>query len=130
MLALLHIGKSITSGNIWVECFAPSLGVPGELYISSCCVNSSSSVHVSGRTCHPSIQISYSCHALETSCFPTVLDMFEDFLHQCPMVKDLIRDCFGRLGAKESAITAFNLLLLRTYIAQTRVTFLSLLGGH
>ena len=56
MLALLHLGNTTTSGDLGVECLQQSLDVSGKLCVSSSCINSSSSVHVSGRTCHRSTQ--------------------------------------------------------------------------
>ena len=43
-----------------VECIPPSLDVSGKLCLSSSCISSSSSVKISGRTCHRSIQTSDS----------------------------------------------------------------------
>ena len=38
MSALLHIGKSTTSGNLRVECFNPSLDISGGLCVSPSCL--------------------------------------------------------------------------------------------
>ena len=40
----------------WVECFQPYLDVSGKLYLSSSCIISSSSIHISGSTCLRSVQ--------------------------------------------------------------------------
>ena len=52
MSTLLHLGKSTTSGDPGVECVQPSTDVTGRLCLSFSCISSSSSVQVSGRTCH------------------------------------------------------------------------------
>ena len=50
MPALLHLGISTTSGGLGFECLQPSLDFSGKLHVSSSCISSSGSVHVSGRT--------------------------------------------------------------------------------
>ena len=47
--ALLHLGKSINSGNLRVECFHSSLVFSGELCLFSSCLSSSHSFQVSGH---------------------------------------------------------------------------------
>ena len=55
MLALLHWGNLLL-GGLGVECLQMSLDISGKLCVSSSCINSSSSVQVSGRTCQRSTQ--------------------------------------------------------------------------
>ena len=54
--ALLHLGNSLPLGAFGVECLQPSLDISGKLCVSSSCISSSSSVHVSGRKCQRSTQ--------------------------------------------------------------------------
>ena len=56
MSTLLQFGESITSGSLGVEHFQPSTAISGELYISSSCISSNSSVQDSGGTCHKSVK--------------------------------------------------------------------------
>ena len=67
MSVLLHLGESTIFGNLGIQCCQPSLEVSDEFYISSSGVSFSSSVQVSSRTSHRSIQ-TYSC-AMMDGCF-------------------------------------------------------------
>ena len=57
MPVLLHLGISTTSGGVGFECLQPSLYISGKLCVSSSCLSSSSSDHVSGGTCQRSTQM-------------------------------------------------------------------------
>ena len=57
MSSLLHLGKCTTSESLGVEHFQPSLVHSGEFYVSYSCM-------ISRRTCHRSIQTSYSSGTL------------------------------------------------------------------
>ena len=56
MPALLYTGNSTAYGGLGVQFFQSSLDVSVKLCVSSCCIMSSSSVQVSGRTCQRSSQ--------------------------------------------------------------------------
>ena len=56
MPVLLYLGISTTSGGLGVDCLQPPLDISGKLCVSSSCIDSSSSVHVSGRTYQRSMQ--------------------------------------------------------------------------
>ena len=58
MSAILHLGQSIAFFSLGFECFQTSFKVLDVLIISLSCVNSSHFVHISGMTCHRSIQAS------------------------------------------------------------------------
>ena len=58
MSLLLYVEEVPTSVSLGVECFQPSLDISGELCISSSL--NSTSIHISGRTCHKSCQASNS----------------------------------------------------------------------
>ena len=60
MSALFHSGVTISSRSFGIECIQPAVEVSGELCLSSSCINSSSVVHISSRTCHKSAETSYS----------------------------------------------------------------------
>ena len=60
MSALLNLGKFTTSGSLGVESFQPPFDISGRLFVSTPCFSSPSYVKVSDRTCHRSIQTSYS----------------------------------------------------------------------
>ena len=47
---------------------------------------------------------------------PTVLNILADVPQCCPVVKDLIMECFGRPGGQGSAINAFNPLAAQGYV--------------
>ena len=66
---------------------------------------------------------------MEAPWLPNVLNMLEGVPCECPIVKDHIRDVFGRLGAQGSAIDAFNPLAVQRCVVQTSTLFLSLSGG-
>ena len=94
MPGLLHLGISTTSEGLGVEWLQPSLDVSDKLHISSSCISSSSSVHVSGGTCQRSAQTFDSGGPLLDggSLLLTVLNMLADIPQQCPIIKDLIVD--------------------------------------
>ena len=126
MLAVLHLGKSPTSGSLGAE---PEMDLVAFSHTNQCqlyytlenpqplgtlglnafndlltyetcflvfclCISSLNSVQVSCRTCHRSIQISFSGGTLldRDSWLTTVPSMLEDVSHQCPIMKDLIMD--------------------------------------
>ena len=102
MPALFHLGISTTSGGLGVECLQPSLAVSGELCISSSCISSSGSVHVSGRTCQRSTQTFDSGS--------TKLNGGSLGPHSSQHVgrHSSCHGCFGRPGTQGSAISVFN----------------------
>ena len=53
--ALFHLGRSTTSGSLWVACIQSSLNMTDELCISSLFLSFHTSIQVSGRTCHGSL---------------------------------------------------------------------------
>ena len=93
MSALLHLGKSTTSYTLGIECFQPSVDISGELCISSC-ISSPTSLQVSGRTCHRSIQIPNSNFTLldRGSLAFYSSQQVERHSSLVPTTKDLIRD--------------------------------------
>ena len=52
MLAILHLGKSTTSGSLGVECFQSPFDIYRELCVSPSCIGFPLLCQVSGRTCH------------------------------------------------------------------------------
>ena len=109
MPALLHLGISITSGGLGVECLQPSLDLSCKLGVSSSCISSSSSVQVSCRTCQQSTQTFDSGG--------TMLDGGSLASHHSQHVgkhfsvvshdKRSHHGCFSRPGTQGSAISAF-----------------------
>ena len=124
MSALLHPGKFATSGSLRVGHFQPSLEVSAELYTSPSSMSSPSSVQVSIRTDHKSIQtfILASPCLIEAPWLPTVLNMLSHH-------KRSHEGYIGRPGSQAYAITAFNSLATKRCVIQTRVLFLSLSGS-
>ena len=116
--ALLHFIKSTTSGDLGVELFQPVLEISGKLCLPSSCISSSSSVQVSGRTYHRSIQ------AFDSS--GTMLDGGSLASHNSQHVgrHSLVQSCHkkchcgcsNRPGAQVSVITAFNPLAAQRYV--------------
>ena len=122
---ILHLWQSITSGNPGVECSQQFHDMSGELYISSCCRGYPSSVLVSNRMCHQSIQ------TFDSNC--TLLDGGSLASHNFQHVgrhsslmschNKSCQGCFSRLGAQGSAITPFNLWLLRDVCCADKGSF-------
>ena len=110
MPELLHLGISTTSGGLGVECLQPSLGISGQLCVSSSCISSSSYVHVCGRTYQRSTQTFDSSG--------TMLDGGSLAPHRSQHVgrhSSVVshherphHGCFCRPCAQGSAISAFN----------------------
>ena len=93
MSAILHLGKSITSGSLGVKLIQPYLDRSGELCISSSCISSLSSVHISSRKCHRSVQTyDSSCIFLQEGLLASLssLNMLEHISHQCSIIRNLI----------------------------------------
>ena len=117
MPALLH-QISTTSGDLGIECLPPFLDVSGKLCVSYSCISSSSSVHVSGRTCQRSTQT--------VDLGGTMLDggflapHSSQHIGRCSSVvschKRSHHGCFTRPGAQGSAISAFNPLAVQWYV--------------
>ena len=115
MPALLHPGNPTTSGDLGVECLQPSLDFSSKLRVSSSCSGSSSSVHVSGRTCQWSTQTFDSGGAM--------LDGGSLASHHSQHVgrhslavshcKRSHCGCLGRPGTQRSVISAFNPLAVQ-----------------
>ena len=115
MSTVLHFGKSTSCGSLGVECFQPSLEISGESCISSFCISLPSPVHISGRTCHRSMQTWYS-HAtlmdvgLLASNSPT--DLLEDILHCCPVIKKSFHGFFSGPGDQGLPLLHLTLWML------------------
>ena len=91
------------------ECFQPPLDISYELCVSSSCITSPSSDHISGKTCQMSTQTSYSVGALlDAGSWPSHSSWHVGRLY-LPMSyhKNTHHGFFCRLGAQGSAITAF-----------------------
>ena len=115
---LLHLRNSTTSGGLGVECLQPSLEVLGKLCVSLSCMNSSSSVQVSGRTCHMAIQTFDSGSTMLDAgslAFHSSLDV-----GRCSSAMSCCKrswhGCLSRLGAQGSAISAFNPLAAQGFV--------------
>ena len=108
--AVLHLGNSITSGDLGVECIHPSFDISGNLCLSSCCISSSHSVQVSGRTCHRSIQTFGSSSVMLDGCSLA----FHNSQHvgrnssALSCHKRSHCECFGRPFAQGSVISTYN----------------------
>ena len=80
-----------------------------KLCLSSCCNSSSSSVQVSGRTCHKSIQTFDSGSTMLDG--GSLASYSSQHVARCSSVVSYHQGsnhgCFGRPGAHESAISAF-----------------------
>ena len=97
MSAILHLRKSTASGSLGIEQIQPSQDRSGRLCISSSCISCHGSVHVSSRTCHPSIQTSDSSCTLLNGGY-LVFDSSQQVARhsfQCPIVRNPIRDVLG-----------------------------------
>ena len=114
MPALLHLGISTISGVLGVECLQPSLDVSGKLCVSSSCISSSGSVHVSGRTFKGQFRhlILVASYWMEAPWLPTVLNMLADVPQQCPIIKDLTVDVSVGQVLKGRPYLHLNLWLL------------------
>ena len=107
-----------SSGSLGVKCFQPYLDISGELNVSSFCISSHSSVHISGRTCNRSTQNTYSSGTLFAGsslalhsfqkCWKTLLTV--SYHKKSPY------GYFGRLGAQGSTITAFKPLAAQRWM--------------
>ena len=131
MSALLHLGKSTTYRDPGVECIQPSLDISGKLCLSSSHTSSSSSVQVSGGTCHRTIQTFDSRSTmLDGSSLASHSSQHVERCSQCfPVNKDVIMDVFGGPGAQGSPRSALNpLAAQKRCVAQKSVIFLSLSG--
>ena len=100
-----------TSRNLGVECFQPSMDISDELCNSSC-LGSPSSVQVSGRTCHKSIQNCNSGYSLLDG-GSLASHSSQNFGRHYLMVF-----CHKRLGAQGYEITAFNPLPAQRHLLQ------------
>ena len=128
MSALSHSGNTITSRSLGIECLLPSMELSGELSISSVCINSSSLVQLSNRTCHKSIQTSHSCGTMldgSSLAFPSsqhvgrwssLVSNHKRFHHRC----------FSRPGVQGSPSAALNSLAAHRCVAKIRILFFSL----
>ena len=129
MPALLHLGRSTTSGSLGVECLQPSLDISGKLCVSSSSISSSSSVHVSGRTCQRSTfdagGTMLDGGSLASHSSQHVGRHFSVLYHH----KRSCHGCFSRPHAQGSAISAFNPYAAQRCVAQTGIFFLSLSGS-
>ena len=128
MTALLQLGKYITSCSHGGEHFQSPLTLSGELHISSSCLSSSGSVHISSETGHrPSQTYHFQCALLcrgslaSQSSQHAGIQSFLMYPH-----KRAHQGYFSRLP-----LLNVTLLLLRDVCCKkkTRVFFLSLLGS-
>ena len=107
MSALLQFREFITSISQGIEC---SLAVSGELCTSSTCVSSSSSIQVSCRACHGSIQTSTSHFTLLIGVY--LASHCSQLVGRCSSLMShherSFQGCFVKQGSKESTLTAFN----------------------
>ena len=88
-------------------------------------------VHISGRTCHRSIQTSYCSSSLLDGGYLSVYSSYDVGRHSL-LLSYCIKSCHGwynRLGAEGSAIIAFNSGCSEICVVQTGVLFFSLLGS-
>ena len=94
MSALLQLGNPITSWGLRVEFLQLSLDISGKLCLCSSCISSSSSVHISGRICHSTIQTFDSGEPcwMEAPWLAAVLNMLEDIPECSPIIRGLIVD--------------------------------------
>ena len=107
MLALFHLGKSTTSGGLWVECLQSSLDFSGKLYVSS---SSSSSVHISCRTCQWSTETFDSGGTMLDG--DSLASHSSQHVGRCSFTvshyKRSCCGCFGRPGIQGCVISACN----------------------
>ena len=110
MPALFHLGNSINSGGLGVECFQPSLDFSGKLCVSSSSSGPSSSVQVSGRTCQQSTQTFDSGGAMLDG--GSLASHSSQHVRGCSLAVShcnrSCHGCFGRPGTQGSVISAFN----------------------
>ena len=110
MSILLNLGMSTTSWSLGVEHFQSLLDISCELYVSSSCIGSPSSVHISDRTCQRSIQTSYSYGILLDGAFLAShssqhVSRLSSLVSCC---KKTCNGCCSGLGAQGSTIAAFS----------------------
>ena len=91
-----------------------ALDISGKLHVSCSCISSSSSVQVSGRSCHRSTQMFDSGGTLLDggSLSPTVLNMLAVIPWQCPIINELVIDVLVGLVLKGLQYLHFTLWLL------------------
>ena len=129
MSALLHLGKFPTSMGLAVDCIQSSLDASGKFCLSSCCINFSSTVQVSGGTCHQLIETFDSDGTMLDGCSLASNSSQHVGRHSSALscCKRSHCGCFGGPGAQGSAISVFNHLAAQRFVLfWTGVLFLSL----
>ena len=118
MPVLFHFGNSTASGGLGVECLQPSLEFSGKLRISSSSSGPSCSVQVSSRTCQWSTQTFTSDGFMLDG--GSLASHSSQHAGRCSSVvshhKRCHCGCFGRPGAKGSAISAFHPLAAQHHV--------------
>ena len=99
-----------SSGHLGVECHQPSLEISGKLCVSSSSSGPSCSVQVCSRTCQQSTQTFTSGGSMLDG--GSLASHSSQHAGTCslavPSCKRSHHGCFGRPGARGSAISAFN----------------------
>ena len=131
MPALLHLLSSTTSGGLGVECLHPSLDVSGSLCVSCSCIRSSSSVHVSGRTCQWSTQTFDSGGTIlnRGSLASHSSQHVAGIAWHCCIIKDLVIDVLVGHMVKGLPYLIFNPLAAQMSVVLKGALFLSLSGS-
>ena len=118
MPALLHLGNSTTFGGLGVGCHQPSLDVSGKVCLSSSHLSSSSSVHVSDRTCQRPTQ-TFDSGGSMLGGGSLASHSFQHFGRHSSAVSHNKRShcgCFGRPCVQGSAISVFNPLATQRFV--------------
>ena len=118
MSVLLHLGSPTALGGLGAEYLQLSLDVLGKLCLYSSHISSPSYVQVSGSTCHRSVQPFDSRGIMFDE--GSLASHSSQHIGRCSSALSCdIRShcgCFGRPGAQESGISAFNPLAAQEYV--------------
>ena len=110
MLGLFYLGNCTTSGGLGVECLQPSLDFSGKLCVSFSSCGPSSSVQVSGKSCQRSTETFDSGGTMLDG--GSLASHSSQHVGGCSLAVShhnrYSHGCFGRLGNRGSAISAFN----------------------
>ena len=121
ILAQLYFGISTSSGSLRIECFSTTPGhIRHTLCVSYLHLSCPGPVPFSGKTCHRSIQTSYSSGTLLdggslASHSSNHVGRHSSSIAHC---KRPYHGCFSHLGVQGSAITAFNPLAAHRCVLQ------------